>query len=194
MADPENPRNEIYHNLNLRETEDLVQIWQENNRYEWTEEAMQIVGEILQARLGELPPQNAPTLETPPAKDKYRVEDGSPLDAHLDDEDLPEFYDPWKVLRLEKWMVRGAWGLIIVVSLQTLLQFSNYQRMALGWFFSSNTQAMGIAGIIGLLFIVLNIGIEFVIVYLPLRALAEILKILMEMEFASRGMRKYVEG
>jgi hypothetical protein len=48
-------RNQIYNNLNLRETDDLIEIWHQNDLTEWTDVALDVVREILQNRLGELP-------------------------------------------------------------------------------------------------------------------------------------------
>ncbi len=189
MSEPGGLRSEIYNNLNLRETEDLAQIWQDNNRYEWTDETIQIVGEILQERLGELPSQDEPTFEQP---QPVVMGNGSSLDPHLDDENLPEFYDPWQVLRLEKWIEYAAFGFIILVAAQNSLQFSSYQQTALGYLFNDPRLSL-IAAMIAIVWIAINIGIQFIVVYLPLKALAAILKILMEMEFASRGMRRTVE-
>lgn len=42
----------------LRETDELVEIWQRNNRAELTAEALEVIGAILVERIGELPPQN----------------------------------------------------------------------------------------------------------------------------------------
>jgi hypothetical protein len=63
-------RDQIHSNLNLKETDELIDIWQTNDRVEWSELAFDIIQQILQQRLGELPPQNEPILghggETPP--------------------------------------------------------------------------------------------------------------------------------
>jgi hypothetical protein len=51
---------QVYNNLNLKETDELVKIWQTNDRIEWTETAFNAIREILNERLGEIPPQNMP--------------------------------------------------------------------------------------------------------------------------------------
>ena len=50
-------RERIYKNLNVKETEDLLDIWQNGDVDEWEEIVFEIVKEILLARLGYLPPQ-----------------------------------------------------------------------------------------------------------------------------------------
>jgi hypothetical protein len=69
-----NLRKQIYGNMNLKETEDLVEIWQENDRKEWSDLAFDVIREILVNRLGELPIQTGQigkkeiALTEPPAK------------------------------------------------------------------------------------------------------------------------------
>jgi hypothetical protein len=57
-------RNQIFNTLNQKETSELVEIWQKNDRVEWSEEAFLIIQEILQSRLGELPAQDPPIYES----------------------------------------------------------------------------------------------------------------------------------
>ena len=99
---------QIYENLNLKETDELVSIWQKNDHVEWSDDAFNSIREILQIRLGELPPQNEPVLEyTDDHKDKER-EYESDFEIQIDDGNLPEFYNPHDVLRLEKWLHQAA--------------------------------------------------------------------------------------
>ncbi len=48
-------RNEIYSNMNLKETDELIDIWEQHNLDEWTDVAFDVIEEILRDRLGELP-------------------------------------------------------------------------------------------------------------------------------------------
>ena len=41
---------QIYNELNLRETNDLLEIWQTNNRAEWSDIAFEIIKQILTER------------------------------------------------------------------------------------------------------------------------------------------------
>jgi hypothetical protein len=50
-------RNQIYNSMNLKETDELIEIWQRHNSNEWSDFAFEVVEEILRDRLGELPPQ-----------------------------------------------------------------------------------------------------------------------------------------
>ncbi len=58
-----NLRKQIYNSLNLKQTDELLEIWQKNDRVEWTDTTFEVLQEILQERLGELPPQNEPVFE-----------------------------------------------------------------------------------------------------------------------------------
>jgi hypothetical protein len=48
----------IYSNLQLKDTEELLEIWTQNDREAWTDEAFDVIRELLAERLGELPKQN----------------------------------------------------------------------------------------------------------------------------------------
>src|SRR6266496_4689234 len=49
--------NQVYDNMRLKETEELIEIWKRGDRTEWSDTAIEVVKEILLERLGELPPQ-----------------------------------------------------------------------------------------------------------------------------------------
>lgn len=50
-----NDEDPLYTNLNLRETDDLLDIWKHGDPDEWQEDVFDLIGEILQERLGYLP-------------------------------------------------------------------------------------------------------------------------------------------
>ena len=56
-------RQQMYSQFSLKETNDLVEIWVANDRVEWSETAFEVIQEILQQRLDELPPQAEPVFE-----------------------------------------------------------------------------------------------------------------------------------
>jgi len=60
-------KKQIYLQMQEKETEELLKIWQENDREAWTNDAFEAVYQILQERLGNVPPQEEkeiPTEET----------------------------------------------------------------------------------------------------------------------------------
>ena len=53
-------RKQIYGSLSQKGTDELIEIWQTNDHIEWTEMAFDVIREILQERLVELPSQDVP--------------------------------------------------------------------------------------------------------------------------------------
>jgi hypothetical protein len=53
-------RKQIYLNFSQCETEELLEIWRANDRYEWSETTFDVIGEILRERGVEPPPQGKP--------------------------------------------------------------------------------------------------------------------------------------
>jgi hypothetical protein len=86
-------RQQIRDSMNLRDTEELLQIWQANDRIEWSDEAFEAIREILQSRDVEPPVQNAPCTEREEEED---IEDFTEEEIKIvDDDDPPDFYDPF---------------------------------------------------------------------------------------------------
>lgn len=180
---------QIYNNLNLKETEELVEIWQKNDRVEWAEDAFNVIREILHDRLGELPPQNEPILEYLDDKEEEDSDDQTDFEFLIDDENPPEFYNPHHVLQLEKWLKWAALASIIASVFSSLLELQRMQRTVLEYFMG-NMEWNLVAWVITVLIFVLIVGLQCILIYFPLKALGSILKILMEMEFNSRGVAK----
>ncbi|MGD8402090.1 MAG: DUF805 domain-containing protein [Anaerolineales bacterium] len=59
----EDRREQLYRTFKQKDTDELIEIWRANNRYEWADLTFEVIGELLQERLGELPPQDEPVLE-----------------------------------------------------------------------------------------------------------------------------------
>jgi len=49
----------IYQNMQLKDSDELLKIWVQNDRIEWSDEAFSIVHDILLERLGSVPEQNS---------------------------------------------------------------------------------------------------------------------------------------
>ncbi len=47
----DNLRNEIYSNMNFKETDELIDIWEQHNLDEWTDVAFDVIEEILRIAL-----------------------------------------------------------------------------------------------------------------------------------------------
>jgi len=59
----EDYRKQLYRDFNQKATDELIEIWQTNNRVEWSEITFAVIREILQERLAEVPSQNEPITE-----------------------------------------------------------------------------------------------------------------------------------
>ena len=56
-------RRGIYVRMRQKETDELLQIWTQNDRSEWTDAAFSVIEEILSERLGDIPPQAQKQLQ-----------------------------------------------------------------------------------------------------------------------------------
>lgn len=56
-------RKQLYRNFDQKPTDELIEIWQTNNRVTWSEMTFDVIQEILQERLDELPSQNEPITQ-----------------------------------------------------------------------------------------------------------------------------------
>jgi uncharacterized membrane protein YdbT with pleckstrin-like domain len=59
MDETNDLQNQIYNTLDLKETDELLQIWKTNDRSSWSDEAFQAIKKILEQRLGTVPAQDA---------------------------------------------------------------------------------------------------------------------------------------
>ncbi len=66
-------RSQIYARMQEKDTAELLEIWQENNRTEWTEEAFDAIRAILSERLGQVPEQGKPEDESDEMLDEEEV-------------------------------------------------------------------------------------------------------------------------
>jgi DNA-directed RNA polymerase subunit M/transcription elongation factor TFIIS len=83
-------RDQIYNNMNMKDTDELLDIWQTNNRFEWTAMAFDAVRQILQNRIGQLPEQNEPVYKEETEDDTEDEEDKEATDQ----DENSEPFDP----------------------------------------------------------------------------------------------------
>jgi hypothetical protein len=181
-------REQIYNNMNLKETDELLNIWETNDRVEWSDEAFAVVEEILKARIGNMPTQNEPVLE-------YNDEEMADDDLEdweiklLDDDNQPEFYNTLEVLFLKGNINIVIKAAIVVNVLLGVLNYPNIKSTLLSRL--STVLGTAIAGAVPVFVLSIFVtmaayGIRIAVVYFPLKALGHILRILMQMEFNSR--------
>ena len=82
-------RKQIYLNFRRRETEELLEIWRTNDRYEWSEMTFDVIREILQERQVELPPQGEPVYEAHKLKPAVVREDQQDRQVVVPPQDEP---------------------------------------------------------------------------------------------------------
>jgi hypothetical protein len=175
-------RGSIRRNLERKETDELLEIWRANRRFEWSDTAFEVIEAILRERTASLPEQGEPVHEQPesPAVDDDGLE---PWEARLlDDPDQPEFYDPLEVLTLKDNLNRTAKASIVVYAALGLWTLPLLRRIFSGMIYASEWPGLLMVSAV----FVLATGLQIAITYTSLKALAHILRILMEMEFNSR--------
>ncbi|MBL8077031.1 MAG: hypothetical protein JNM55_03640 [Anaerolineales bacterium] len=175
-------RKQIRNNFELKDTYELLMIWKKNNRVVWSDTAFEILESILKERLGKVLPQDNPIYERDEA-----IEDDNDFEDWevklLDNEDQPELYEATKVLELIRNINKVAIGIIIINVLHGLLNFQFIRALLLGTPMSFAESVQSIPNELGIIF---TVGLKILVTYFPLKALNQILRILMEMEFNSR--------
>lgn len=178
-------RDQIYNELSLRETEDLLEIWQTNDHEEWSDTAFEVIKEILIKRLGEIPPQEIPGDEQEEGE-SFQDDELDEWEAKaLEDENQPAFYDPLEVITWKDNINKVAKIVILVYALQSLLMFPWFSSLV-GSYFRNRPEFIPLIYLLAFIFVGLSAVVSIAIVYFPLKALSHILRILMEMEYRSR--------
>ena|SRR6266498_2124209 len=105
-------RDQIYDNMRLKETDELVEIWKRGDPAEWSDTTFEVIKEILLERLGEIPPQELAT------------EKESPNDEPLHSEE--------KMMKISSWANFISWVILIGYAISflnrlvtTFQEFSN---------------------------------------------------------------------
>ena len=179
-------RNQISNNFNLKETDELLDIWQTNDRVEWSDDAFEVISEILKKRDVELPEQDEPVYEHNKEYTEGDDDDFSEVELKIiDDENPPEFYDAFEVLKASKWIEIAAKISIGISIALGLIGFPSTQNIVLSYFHGDTSWGFA-EFIITLVIVSVGVTLQILTTYFPLMALARILKVLMEMEFNSR--------
>jgi len=177
-------RKQIYGNLILKETDELLKIWQVNNRSFWSDDAFEVIKGILKERGAEIPEQNEPV---------YKMDEETLNDDGLDEwevkaldiEDQPEFYDTLEVITLKDNINKTTRAVIVFNILGGFTAFQFYSSMVQSYF-PNREELVPLIYLIAFIVTALGIAVSIALTYFPLKALTHILRILMEMEFRSR--------
>jgi hypothetical protein len=177
-------RQEIRDRMKLKETGELLEIWQNNDRAEWSDEAFHIIQEILKERDVDIPEQNQPIdAHTEIEKDESYNFNEQELKI-IEDENPPAFYDPFEVLLTTKRIDLMAKVMIGFILISNLINFPRSLGIVQSYFISNPNSVL--IYLVTSLLVLANAGLAGLIAYFPLTALSRILRIFMEMEFRSR--------
>lgn len=111
----------------------------------------------------------------------YRGQPEQPADQG----EAPAFYQPLKVAKLARWINWAAFVAITAATVADLVNLPVSQKLTLTYLGGISSLALT-AWIITIVLVVLGIVVRVLITYLPLKALAYILRMLMQMEVNSR--------
>ncbi len=116
-------REQIRNNLNLKDIYELLEIWRINNRVVWSDTTFEVLREILKERIGEIPPQDEPILESKGDTEENDVDYGlEEWEANLlNDENQPELYDTLDVLKLIHNVNKVAFAAIAVRGVKSIV-------------------------------------------------------------------------
>ena len=204
-------RKQIHKNFDHKETEILLDIWQKNDRTEWSNMAFEVLETIINERQVELPPQNEPIneyIEEKPSSPlsekakkllellqrKYTPEDEATY-AYLvnSNEGFPAFYSPKEVLKVYDWLNKIAIAIIpLYIIIGVTLTLKTYVNIVGSYFINAPVNMSLLIWLIALVLVSIGIALQIALTYYPLKALAHILRILMEFEYRSRGIKPQI--
>ena len=104
-------------------------------------------------------------------------------------DDQPVFYNPVRVLQVAEWL---KWTAIVMVAATISSNLLSVQTMAsnVAILITKSQTPNTLAWIITVVLFIIIVGASSAVYYFPLRALGKMLKILMEMEYNSRGVKE----
>ena len=166
----------------LKSDEDLLEIWQKNDRVGWRDEVFDVVAEILQERQVELPLQNDAILNEEQRDDLELSQEFSEEEEGEETlENQPAFYNPAEAERLDIWLKWLSYAIVVVTLLSNLSLFPSFQYL-----FSQLLGSTLLTTILGIVVPLIIIAGNCALMYFAVYALKMILRILREMEVKSR--------
>ena len=133
----------IRFSMEMKETDELINIWQENNHDDWTDEAFIVVKDILLQRMGELPEQKEPCCDDSSNNENAGEENdvGDPEALIRKEILLPEDFFTRRHNSLLN-IANGAnvFGYVILVAaiIRVLINFINSQNYGINKYFSTD--------------------------------------------------------
>lgn len=165
-------RNTVYRNMNTKETDELLEIWVGNRRYEWSDIAFDVIRQILEERGMALPPQDeaktSPAIEIDPDDQPVAIADEN-------NDNQPVFYNPQSLLFYANAASKAAWIILGINVVFTLWKYFSYLVA-----FKENPFTF-----LSILLTLTTHVLEFFL----LQGVSLGLRVLMEFEFNSRGIK-----
>lgn len=155
----------IDRSLQEKETEELLDIWRENDHDQWTAEAFDAVRAILIQRGVELPSQETPHEEEEMVSEE--IEEETEEDEIYTDEEN-------KLLKLVSWADMLSYIVIAVGAIRSIILIAR--------FISTGSAQEGFVNIASLLLQLLDYLINYGFFYFVLKAVSEIIYLLIDMQ------------
>jgi hypothetical protein len=161
-------QSKIYAHLKEKDTDELLKIWKENNRSEWTEEAFDAIWSILSDRLGEVPEQGEPRDEYDDQVDEQEAEEQAAEGGYPTER---------KLIWIAELARNVSWvnvGVAVVYALYRLFAgFSNPQPIG-------GEVSLGLMQSFGILFPIVDSLVFAAVIFVLLQAVAEIIYLIMD--------------
>jgi hypothetical protein len=131
---------QIYNNMNLKDTEELLNIWITNDRTTWSDAAIEAIENILGKRSIELPTREMPAAEEmqeeiEDEEAEYNPDEFTEEEREIiEDENPPEFYDPFEVLDTSHWMEIVAKVMVGAIVLSNAVKYSTIWNIVHAYF------------------------------------------------------------
>jgi hypothetical protein len=170
-------RQQVYADLSKKSTEELVAILCKNDQVQRNSQAFDVIRELLIERGADIPDQNEATREN--------FAKGAKND---DLEEQSSFYNPRQVTRLCKlinWVIIAAPILLYMQELIRLPGYIELVRSFLPDFFIRDL----LAWVFALIYTNVIVAIGFLFIFFPLKGLATVLQILVDIELRTRSSK-----
>jgi len=157
---PNSMREMIYSNLQLKDTEELIEIWTQNDHEVWTDEAFDIIRELLLKRIGHLPEQNRPEQS---------------------EEQVDLYHNPETLLKIASGAKEFSWIIVIVSSLFLCGNLYQFVNPNIAYFSQSALPYLPY------LTIAILMPLGGIFCFIVLQAIAELIYLFMDIEDNTRG-------
>ena len=112
-----------------------------------------------------------------------------PQEDSEDTENQPVFYNPVSVLQMDEFLKWTAW-IMVAVTIGSSIFSINTMAQNVAYVLTQTATPNTLAWIITAILFIIVVGASAAVYYFPLRALGKVLKILMELEYNSRGVKE----